>query len=199
MGPFRRRTSARPPPRHTLVVAHDFGGAVALRAHLLHSANYAALCLVDVVALSPWGSPFFTLVQQHPEVFSQLPPAIHRGVIDAYVQGASHHDLSKDSLDLLAAPWLSETGQAAFYRQIAQAEERFTDEIEAQLGTLDLPVHIVWGTEDTWIPVDRADRLHQAIPGSTLTLIEGAGHLIQLDAEATLASELTQWANAATN
>ena len=180
-----------------LVVAHDFGGAVALRAHLLHSANYAALCLVDVVTLSPWGSPFFTLVQQHPEVFSQLPPAIHRGVIDAYVRGASHHGLREDSLDVLTAPWLSEIGQAAFYRQIAQAEERFTDEIESQLGTLDLPVHIVWGTEDTWIPVDRADRLHQTIPGSTLTRIEGAGHLVQLDAEAALASELTQWANGA--
>ncbi|WP_416375816.1 alpha/beta fold hydrolase [Pseudoclavibacter terrae] len=37
------------------VVAHDFGGAVALRARLLHGAAYASLCLVDVVALSPWG------------------------------------------------------------------------------------------------------------------------------------------------
>lgn len=38
------------------VVAHDYGGAVALRAHLLHGASYASLALVDVVALRPWGS-----------------------------------------------------------------------------------------------------------------------------------------------
>jgi pimeloyl-ACP methyl ester carboxylesterase len=37
------------------VIAHDIGGAVALRARLLHDATYASLALVDVVALRPWG------------------------------------------------------------------------------------------------------------------------------------------------
>jgi pimeloyl-ACP methyl ester carboxylesterase len=32
------------------VIAHDFGGSVALRARLLHGARYSSLCLVDVVA-----------------------------------------------------------------------------------------------------------------------------------------------------
>ena len=71
------------------VVAHDFGGAVSLRALLLHGASYASLALVDVVALRPWGSPFFRLVQEHADVFTQLPPAIHRGAVEAYVRGAS--------------------------------------------------------------------------------------------------------------
>jgi pimeloyl-ACP methyl ester carboxylesterase len=35
------------------VVAHDYGGAVSLRAHLVHGARYASLALVDVVALRP--------------------------------------------------------------------------------------------------------------------------------------------------
>ena len=51
------------------VVAHDFGGAVALRARTLHGARYRSLCLVDVVALSPWGSPFFKLVRENADVF----------------------------------------------------------------------------------------------------------------------------------
>ena len=54
------------------VVAHDFGGAVSLRAHLLHGATFASLALIDVVALRPWGSPFFSLVNNHAEVFGQL-------------------------------------------------------------------------------------------------------------------------------
>jgi pimeloyl-ACP methyl ester carboxylesterase len=112
------------------VVAHDFGGAVALRARLLHGARYTSLCLVDVVALSPWGSSFFTLVKQHADVFSQLPPAVHRGAIEAYVRGASHRGLRDDDLAMLVEPWTSDLGRAAFYRQIAQADERFTDEME---------------------------------------------------------------------
>ena len=175
------------------VVAHDFGGAVALRARLLHGARYASLCLVDVVALSPWGSPFFTLVAQHAEVFAQLPAAVHRGAVEAYIRGAAHRPLSDADLEMLVTPWLGEDGQAAFYRQIAQADERYTDEVAPLYPTLDEPVHIVWGAEDTWIPVDRAHRLHAAIPHSTLTVLPDAGHLIPLDAPAALSAELTRW------
>src|SRR5215207_10787818 len=55
------------------LIAHDIGGAAALRAHLLHDRAVAALALVDVVALAPWGSPFYRLVRVHREVFEQLP------------------------------------------------------------------------------------------------------------------------------
>ena len=175
------------------VVAHDFGGAVSLRARLVHGRRYASLCLVDVVALSPWGSPFFTLVHDHAEVFAQLPPAVHRGAVEAYIRGASHRGLAEEALAMLVAPWTGDAGQQAFYRQIAQADERFTDEIEPQYGSIDEPTHIIWGREDTWIPPERAVRLQQLIPGSSLTVIEGAGHLIQLDAPAALAAELTRW------
>ncbi len=51
----------------------------------------------------------------------------------------------------------------------------------------------MWGTDDTWIPVDRAHRLADLIPGAKLELIEGAGHLVQLDQPVALASTLTSW------
>jgi pimeloyl-ACP methyl ester carboxylesterase len=175
------------------VIAHDFGGAVALRALLLHGARFASLCLVDVVALRPWGSPFFRLVHDHADVFSALPAAVHAGAVRAYIATASARRLTDAELDALVAPWLGPDGQAAFYRQIAQADERFTAEIEPLLGTIDVPVHIVWGAADPWIPVDRAHRLHEAIPESTLHVIPGAGHLIQLDRPAELADQLRRW------
>lgn len=175
------------------VVAHDIGGAVALRARLLHGARYASLCLVDVVALAPWGSPFFRLVQQHADVFAQLPPALHRGLVEAYVAGASHRGLPADDLAMLVEPWTGERGQAAFYRQVAQADERWTDEIEPLYPTLDEPVHVVWGADDVWIPVDRAHRLRDLVPGATLTVLPDAGHLVQLDAPEALTADLVRW------
>ncbi len=175
------------------VIAHDVGGAVALRARLLHGARYSSLCLVDVVALAPWGSSFFTLVKQHAGVFAQLPSAIHRGSVEAYIRGASHRGLRDDDLAMLVDPWTGKEGQAAFYRQIAQADERFTDEVEPLYGTIDEPTHIIWGTDDTWIPVDRAHRLQALIPHATLELIPEAGHLIHLDAPVQLAAELVRW------
>jgi pimeloyl-ACP methyl ester carboxylesterase len=175
------------------VVAHDIGGAVALRARLLHGAAYASLCLVDVVALRPWGSPFFRLVHDHADVFVQLPAAVHRGVVEAYVRGAAHRPLSADHLAMLVDPWATPEGQPAFYRQIAQADERFTEEIEQLFDQVTEPVHVVWGAEDAWIPVDRASRLQALIPGSTVRVIGGAGHLVQLDAPEAVTAELAAW------
>lgn len=175
------------------VVTHDYGGAVALRAHLLHGATYASLALVDVVALRPWGSNFFRLVAENAEVFASQPPAIHRGALAAYIAGASHHGLTAAQMDTLLAPWLSSEGQAAFYRQIAAADERFTDEIQDRYSELDLPVKIIWGRQDSWIPPDRATRLKQLIPEADLELVDGAGHLIHYDAPVQLAIALQRW------
>lgn len=175
------------------LVAHDYGGAVSLRAHLLHGASYASLALVDVVALSPWGSDYFRLVADNSQVFATQPPAVHRGAIEAYISGASYRGLTGEQLATLTGPWLTEEGQGAFYRQIAQADERFTDEVSDRYPDIDIPVHIVWGAQDTWIPVDRARRLSEAIPGSTLDIIDGAGHLVHYDAPAELAVSLHRW------
>ncbi len=175
------------------IIAHDYGGAVSLRAHLLHQRSFASLCLVDVVALRPWGSPFFNLVKANPEVFSQLPAAVHRGALDAYIQGASHRGLRPEVLSVLTKPWSGDEGQTAFYRQIAQTDERFTEQFETRLGDIDIPVHIIWGEEDTWIPVDRATRIQESMPGATLKLIAGAGHLIHYDAPIALSNEVRRW------
>ena len=175
------------------VVAHDYGGAVSLRARLLHGAAYGSLALVDVVALAPWGSDYFRLVRDNTGVFEALPSAVHEGALRAYVAGASHVGPTDASLQALVSPWLGADGQAAFYRQIAQADERYTDEFADLLPKLDVPVLVVWGREDTWIPVDRAYRLAELIPDSRLRVIDGAGHLIQLDRPTALAVTLTEW------
>jgi pimeloyl-ACP methyl ester carboxylesterase len=176
--------------REPRVVAHDFGGAVALRAHLLHGAKYARLALVDPVALAPWGSPFFRLVREHAEVFEQLPPALHHALVREYVGSASAPGLHPATLGRLVEPWLGEAGQPAFYRQIAQADQRYTDEIQDRYPEIEPPVLICWGESDTWIPVAKAHELAAAIPGARLRLIAGAGHLVQEDAPAALTAAL---------
>lgn len=173
-----------------LVVAHDFGGAVALRAHLLHGAAYRALALVDPVALAPWGSPFFRLVRDNAPVFEQLPAALHTALVREYIGTTGGPGLHPAVLDALVAPWTDDAGRPAFYRQIAQADQRFTDEIQPRYGEVDLPTLVCWGTDDTWIPVAKAHELAGLVPGARLELFEGAGHLVQEDAPAELTAVL---------
>jgi pimeloyl-ACP methyl ester carboxylesterase len=164
------------------VVAHDIGGAVALRGTLLHDLRYRRLVLVDPVALRPWGSPFFRLVHDHAAVFEQLPPQLHRALVGAYIADASSKGLPEPVLERLVEPWLGEDGQSAFYRQIAQADQRYTDEIQDHYSSIDIPVLVCWGADDAWIPWQRGRELAQAIPNALFELIPGAGHLVQEDA-----------------
>jgi pimeloyl-ACP methyl ester carboxylesterase len=52
------------------IVAHDFGGSAALRAHLLNRVDYCSLVLIDPVAISPQGS---ALVQAARRIQTCLP------------------------------------------------------------------------------------------------------------------------------
>jgi len=164
------------------IVAHDFGGAITLRAHLLERCEFERIVLLDPVALAPWGSPFFRLVRENVDVFRQLPAPLHEALVAAYLRGAFHRPMSDAQLAPYVGPWLGEVGQRAFYRQIHQADQRFTDEIEPLYGTIRAPVDILWGADDGWIPPETGTRLQSRIAGATLRLIESAGHFLQEDA-----------------
>lgn len=171
------------------VLAHDFGGATALRAHFLNALEYQRLLLIDPVALRPWGSPFVAHVGHHEAAFSGVPDYLQRAILKAYIQTACSRELSDLELAPYLNPWLGEAGQAAFYRQIAQMDMRFTDEVEPKYAELRCPVRLLWGEKDQWIEVATGRRLAKALPDCTLNVVPGAGHLMQEDApEAILAA-----------
>jgi pimeloyl-ACP methyl ester carboxylesterase len=164
------------------VAAHDFGGATALRAHLLGGRDYRSLTLIDSVAVRPWGSPFVRHVRDHEAAFAKAPSYIHEAILQAYLRTALHRPLPDQELRPYLEPWLGGIGQPAFYRQIAQMDERHTDEVEHRYGEVRCPVQILWGEEDTWIPIERGRKLAAMIPDARFRPIGGAGHLVQEDA-----------------
>jgi len=179
------------------VVAHDFGGATALRCHLLDRAEYRSLTLIDPVALSPWGSPLVRHVLAHEAAFVGLPAYIHKAILDAYIAGAAFRPLTRAELDAYATPWTGPVGQAGFYRQIAQMDQRFTDEIAELLPAVRTRVSILWGMEDAWIPPQTGERLAALIPGARLHLVPQAGHLVQEDAPEAVVARVLRFIDAA--
>jgi pimeloyl-ACP methyl ester carboxylesterase len=175
------------------IAGHDLGGAITLRTHLLEQRPFSAIALLDPVAVGPWGSPFFRLVRDNVAVFQQIPAAIHRPMIAAYLRGAFHREPSDEALAPYVEPWLGVEGQDAFYRQIAQADQRFTDEVEPLYAGIAVPVLILWGDEDGWIPPETGRRLQAMIPDSRLELVPAAGHFVQEDAPDAVAGHLSRF------
>jgi pimeloyl-ACP methyl ester carboxylesterase len=90
-------------------------------------------------------------------------------------------------------PWQGTVGQAAFYRQIAQMDQRHTDEVEVLYRPLDCRVTVLWGERDDWIPIAKGEALASLISTQPLTRISEAGHLVQEDApEAIVAAMLAR-------
>jgi pimeloyl-ACP methyl ester carboxylesterase len=137
---------------------------------------------MNVVAMRPWGSAFFDHVGKHVDAFLGLPPHIHKAIVEAYIRGALVNDIGQEDFAALAAPWLTDEGTGSFYRQFAQADERYTAEVEPLFGVIRCPVKILWGEDDPWIPLARGQALHSLIPHASFETLPGIGHLPQLEA-----------------
>lgn len=173
------------------VIAHDFGGATALRAHLIGECDYRSLTLIDVVAIRPWGSPFVQHVRNHEAAFSGMPGYAHQALLAAYFRTTVHHPLPDERLKPYVEPWFGDVGQKAFYRQIAQMDMRYTDEVQDAYGSLRCPVQVLWGEDDQWIPIATGRKLANMLPDARFVPVAGSGHLMQEDApEAIVAAVL---------
>jgi len=134
-------------------IGHSHGGGVALLL-ALDGAGVDALVLLDSVA------------------FDVAPP----DDLDprAFLERGSVEFASLPETDLegyLAAPFrfAPDLGDALVGR-------------EAELGALDLPVFMLWGEEDPFVPLPVAERLNGAIPASTLGVVPESGHFLLDDA-----------------
>ena len=160
-------------------------------AHLLNGCDYRRLLLFDVVAIRPWGSAFVQHVRNHEAAFAGTPDYLQRAILLAYLRGTVSRPIADSELEPYIAPWLGAVGQAAFYRQIAQMDLRFTDEVQGRYGEIRCPVHLLWGEDDAWIPIERGRELAEMIPDCRFQAVPDAGHLMQEDApEAVVAAAL---------
>lgn len=179
------------------VVAHDNGGNISLRGTLVHGLQYASLCLLDVVAIRPYGSPFFRHVMNNRAVFEDIPEPIFNGALEAYIDQAVFKPLPKEVMEMLKKPWLEggKQGKKAWVRQVCQADPKHLEEIDSRYAEVgkSVRVKIIWGKEDVLIPVDRADKLAKMIGAEQVVLVADAGHLVQYDQPALLGVELAWW------
>ncbi|OAL46976.1 alpha/beta-hydrolase [Pyrenochaeta sp. DS3sAY3a] len=179
------------------VVAHDHGGLMSLRALLLHGCVYASLCLVDVVAIGPFGTPLFSRASADPGAFEALDDDVFAGMVEGYIRDAAATELDSDVMDALKEPWTGrgEDGKKGFVRQLCQAGARSVAEVEGRYKEVGerVRVKIIWGKEDRWIPVETAERLGEVLGAREVVLVEGAGHLVMYDQPGVLGDEIARW------
>ncbi|MGZ5441723.1 MAG: alpha/beta fold hydrolase [Thermoanaerobaculia bacterium] len=61
--------------------------------------------------------------------------------------------------------------------RVTEAAEHYVD---ARLGDIRVPTHLLWGADDGVLPLSYADELRCGIPGAQLHVLEGAAHIPHL-------------------
>jgi pimeloyl-ACP methyl ester carboxylesterase len=177
------------------IAGHDIGGGIVLRAHLLENVLFSRIAVLDAVVLTPWLSrPMSTTwhVREHPKAYRAMPDHLFEAFLSAYL-GETNSRLGEEAFEAYLAPWRGEEGRRAFVRQALQFEEQHTGDLGPQLGSIEVPVGIVWGEEDGWLDPSQAPRLREEIPNSELHTIPEAGHFVMEDAPEEVAGILADF------
>jgi pimeloyl-ACP methyl ester carboxylesterase len=66
------------------------------------------------------------------------------------------------------------------------------EEIVAHSGAA-IPTLILWGSEDSWVPITAGEVLHEALPAATYVVLPGLGHVPFEEAPAAFTTALQEW------
>jgi pimeloyl-ACP methyl ester carboxylesterase len=101
-------------------------------------------------------------------------------------------------LDAMWAQLEHRGGRASLHRLIGYVDERwrFWDRWIGALRRLDVPVLVLWGTEDPVAVFAIAEELAREIPGARFHPLRGVGHYPQLEAPAEVSAAIEAFAAA---
>lgn len=193
-------------PARPIIVGHSFGAGPVLEAVMMRPNLFGGLVLVagalglpedgevpavdDGIASSLIGQPFIANLAI---AASATNPWLTRYLLSTMIH--RKEAATSEVADVLRQPQrLAGTTQA--YAQwlpvLFRPERRALSGSPANLRTLPVPTAVIWGREDTLTPLPQGERIAALIPGATLDVMDGVGHIPHLEAPASFERLLLQ-------
>jgi len=175
------------PPRFALA-GLSMGGIVAMEIVRQAGDRVARLALLDT---NPLGESDKVRASREPQIAEALAGGlealIRRDLWPVYLHAGSDR---QDILDLALEMALAQ-GPAVFERQSRALQTR-PDQQETLKG-YGGPTLILCGEDDRLCPVKRHTLMHELVPGSTLVVVPGAGHLPTLETPDAVCAAMRAW------
>ena len=155
------------------LVGHSMGAAIAAQMALDHPRRVASIALIAAAGLGP---------------------EINAGYTEDFVAAPSRRELKQVLEQLFAKPELVSrqmVDDVLKYKRLDGVSEllgalsrdifsggRQAEQPGLRLGQTGKPVLVIWGREDRIIPAHHAN---SAPPGATVEVLDGAGHMVQME------------------
>jgi 2-hydroxymuconate-semialdehyde hydrolase len=166
------------------VIGHDLGGVVAQLVAV--DAGAEALVLLDSAAFDMWPIEGVRMIQAT-EVEQETPELVDQLVRLTFDLGSGQAGrITEDVLDAYLAPFAGDDGARGFFRAVRAIDGAGMAGRDDELAALDIPVFLLWGEDDPFIPIEVAERLNELITTSTLALLPGCSHFVTEDAPETI-------------
>ncbi|QLG63510.1 alpha/beta fold hydrolase [Halorarum salinum] len=160
-------------------VAHDIGGAVALRYAAARPDAVDRMVLSNAACFDSWPVEFVNSLGVPGEVEGWDDEELEGKLEFLFAEG-SYDEADPEWLAGLKAPWKREGGRTALARAAVSTNTVHTTEIEYGRITADLLC--LWGGEDVLQPVDNAERLVEATAGDgEVVALDSAYHWVTAD------------------
>jgi len=151
------------------VVAHSFGGRVAIKWAAQNPSSLKKMILVGSAGIRPKRS-----IKWYIKVFGYK---IGKKVLKLPLIGS------------LAAPWLekkqAKAGSEDYRRASMMMKQTMSrvvqEDLQALMPQIKLPTLLVWGDQDQATPLQDGKKMERLIPDSGLAVFQGAGHYAYLD------------------
>ncbi|MBN1298940.1 MAG: alpha/beta hydrolase, partial [Actinobacteria bacterium] len=159
------------------VAGHSMGGRISIIAFDKQPVKFDGLILIDSAGLEENGAPVFASILGQPFV-----DILYYNIFlnsERFKDFLSSAFYSKDFVNSEVAsnylePFKVKNTNLA-YRYILKGNTPY--DIKSALSKINIPVLIVWGQNDGWIDIKNAYAFNNLIAGSSIVIIENAGHV----------------------
>ena len=182
-----------------VLVGHGLGGSVAqVLATRLSRERAAALVLIDSICYEHSFAENWPLSEMKKRQDTNAPKEtkledMMADLRETLPNGSANPQRFRDFMAEYIDPWDSELGKELLFQHVRLLLPNYSNSVASDLKVMGKPTLIIWGEKDQQMPLKLAYRLNREIPGSRLTVIPDAGHLVLFDAPAAVASALVDF------
>jgi pimeloyl-ACP methyl ester carboxylesterase len=174
-------------------VAHGHGGVTAQVLAL--EGRVEVLVLLDAVAADvPPAEAMADLLR----LAGRRGANAERVIVRVIEAGTAHSErVPSEAIAEYARPFAGADGSASLARWASALQSSGDVARAGALATLDIPVFLLWGEDDPFVPADVAERMNELIPRSSLALLPGCRHFVPEEAPQTVAPLLYEYLRSA--